>query len=375
MKNFPPVPRDRFVYTHNPVPYPNELLVAEIATHHATAQEYRLELTSSAIADLDIHRPDIGLISKQPQLTPDYRIPLMDFLARCARKTRVAPMAFYRAARLFDRYCSRRVVLVEQAKLVAATCLWLAAKADGGFNHPFSSAACPTGGRFLGPSVRARIPRLAELCSLCEPVSGYDEGMFVQMERHVLDTLDWQVTEPTIHEWVMTAAENSTASGFLSDQNADVVALKLFLCDCTLYSTDLISIHPAELAASVHDVLSRICGIAYDSEQYGCTLPRVSRSVTVRLLEAISQASPGLLRCSETPVVPEFARRARWYWQSLQAQTPAAPAPSPSPDPEVFAEYHHTDDSDVDSIFDQCMSSMSSFAPSPMVTPNREKPV
>lgn len=117
-------------------------------------------------------------------------------------------MVFFHSVRLYDRYCSKRIVLRDQAKLVVATCLWLAAKTWGGCNHIINNVVIPTGGRFYGPNPRARIPRLSELVHYCGDGQVFDESMFLQMERHILDTLNWNIYEPMINDYVLNVDEN-----------------------------------------------------------------------------------------------------------------------------------------------------------------------
>lgn len=89
-----------------------------------------------------------------------------------------------------------------------ATCLWLSAKTWGGCNHIINNVSVPTGGRFYGPNPRARIPRLSELIHLCNDSQTFDESMFTQMERHILNTLGWEIYEPMINDYILNADEN-----------------------------------------------------------------------------------------------------------------------------------------------------------------------
>lgn len=189
--------------------YPIELSNAELLAHYETVQEYHREISANVLTLSSKFKPDPKLIDQQPEMTPTHtRSPIITFLFELSVMSRVTDGIFYHAVRLYDRYCSKRVVLQDQSRLVVATCLWLAAKTWGGCNHIINNISIPTGGRFYGPNSRARIPRLSELIHYCGGADVFDESMFMQMERHILDTLNWDVYEPMINDYVLNVDEN-----------------------------------------------------------------------------------------------------------------------------------------------------------------------
>lgn len=189
--------------------YPIELSNAELLTHYETIQEYHEEISQNMLVQSSKTKPDIKLIDQQPEMNPHQtREAIVTFLYQLSVMTRVSNGIFFHAVRFYDRYCSKRVVLKDQAKLVVGTCLWLAAKTWGGCNHIINNVSIPTGGRFYGPNPRARIPRLSELVHYCGGSDLFDESMFIQMERHILDTLNWDVYEPMINDYILNVDEN-----------------------------------------------------------------------------------------------------------------------------------------------------------------------
>ena len=189
--------------------YPIELSNAELLTHYETIQEYHEEISQNVLVQSSKTKPDIKLIDQQPEMNPHQtREAIVTFLYQLSVMTRVSNGIFFHAVRFYDRYCSKRVVLKDQAKLVVGTCLWLAAKTWGGCNHIINNVSIPTGGRFYGPNPRARIPRLSELVHYCGGSDLFDESMFIQMERHILDTLNWDVYEPMINDYILNVDEN-----------------------------------------------------------------------------------------------------------------------------------------------------------------------
>ena len=197
------------IVTAKPTYYPIELSNAEILSHYETVQEYQQDVISDMLATSHKYKPSTKLIDQQPEMNPHQtRSAIVTFLYELSVMTRVTNGIFFQAVRLYDRYCSKRVVLKDQAKLVVATCLWLAAKTWGGCNHIINNVVIPTGGRFYGPNPRARIPRLSELVHYCGGSDIFDESMFLQMEKHILDTLNWEILEAMINDYVLNVDEN-----------------------------------------------------------------------------------------------------------------------------------------------------------------------
>lgn len=203
--------------------YPIELSNSELLSHFNTIKEYNEDITIDCTRQFKKFHPDVKLIDQQPEMVPQLtRQSMISFLYKISILSRVTNGIFYHATRLYDRYCSKRIILRDQAKLVLASCLWLAAKTYGGCNHVINNYVIPTGGRFYGPNPRARIPRLSELVHYCNNENNindtrnsnlgknnhFDESMFCQMELHILETLNWNVYEPMINDLILNVDEN-----------------------------------------------------------------------------------------------------------------------------------------------------------------------
>ncbi|CAL9727928.1 G1/S-specific cyclin Cln1p [Monosporozyma unispora] len=191
--------------------YPIELSNSELLSHFNIIREYNNDITIDCLRQFKKFHPDWKLIDQQPEMIPQLtRQSMITFLYKLSIMSKVTNGIFYHATRLYDRYCSKRIILRDQAKLVLATCLWLSAKTYGGCNHIINNYVIPTGGRFYGPNPRARIPRLSELVHYCnkDEQGKFDESMFCQMELHILDTLNWNVYEPSINDFILNVDEN-----------------------------------------------------------------------------------------------------------------------------------------------------------------------
>ncbi|SCU83111.1 LAMI_0C02036g1_1 [Lachancea mirantina] len=284
-------PKMGLIVTARQTYYPIELSNAELLAHYETIQDYHQEISANVISQSCKFKPDPKLISQQPEMDPHQtRRSVMSILFELAVKTRVTNGIFFHAARLYDRYCSKRVVLRDQAKLVIATCLWLAAKTWGGCNHIINNVSVPTGGRFYGPNPRARIPRLSELVHYCGGADVFDESMFMQMEKHILDTLSWDVYEPMINDYILNVDENcliqyelykrqldhnrdwfkrtsqtsdsdATEADEEDDRDLDskirLINIKTFLIDLATWQYDLLKFEMFELAHGIFSIINQ----------------------------------------------------------------------------------------------------------------------
>ncbi|SCU80286.1 LADA_0B06216g1_1 [Lachancea dasiensis] len=334
--------------------YPIELSNAELLAHYETIQDYHQEISANVISQSCKFKPDPKLIAQQPEMNPQQtRQQVMTVLFELSVKTRVTNGIFFHAARLYDRYCSKRVVLREQAKLVIATCLWLAAKTWGGCNHIINNISVPTGGRFYGPNPRARIPRLSELVHYCGGADVFDESMFMQMERHILDTLNWDICEPMINDYVLNVDENclvqyelykrqlehnrewthrnsrgSDSDATEADEEEDedllvkiqLINVKKFLIDLTTWQTELLKYEMFEVAHGIFSIINKFTG-----QDHGPLLlsPLPTTANQAALLKifvlAVVQAPKVLLKYYEdSQGVKEFVDVVRDYYTSQQ---------------------------------------------------------
>lgn len=168
---------------------------------------------------------DANMMDLQPELEWYMRPYLLDFLIEIHSSFGLQPSTLFLAANLIDRYCSRRVVYKKHYQLVGCAALWIAAK----YNDP-----------------KDRVPNVRELRQMC--CNAYDEEMFVQMEGHVLNTLEWTVGHPTTHSFLEAALPARPAS---KDASAGSLAeLASFFCELALFHREFLSFSPSAIAAS-----------------------------------------------------------------------------------------------------------------------------
>ncbi|KAG2732343.1 hypothetical protein G9P44_004760 [Scheffersomyces stipitis] len=252
--------------------YSSHLYEAELAVHQQSFEEYEDDIFKSMVQLTNSNRPDLDLYKQQPYLTFAIRSKLIDFLLKMSVRLKILPFVFFRAVRIFDRYCSKRIVLLDQAQLIITTCLWIASKVQGGNNHfvnlnnlekitcikTINDLGYGSGGKYLGPTERFRLPKLHELVKLCGAKCKYDQGMFKQMEIHILSSLDWSLNDPGIEEFITTSREFCIMSAYSADN--EMFKVKEFLCYLSLYAPELIDINIIELSQVMLALINEALG-------------------------------------------------------------------------------------------------------------------
>lgn len=244
--------------------YPRQLYSSELLHHEKALEEYELDVYESFVQSLRLCKPNLDLYKQQPYLTFSIRLKLIDFLLKMSIRLKILPFVFFRAVKIFDRYCSKRIVLLDQSQLIITTCLWIAAKLQGGNNHfvnlnnldklnsikTINDLGYGSGGKYKGPTERFRLPKLHELVKLCGAKCKYDQGMFKQIELHVLATLDWNFNAPSIEEFIISSQEFD----ILNDN--EIFKIKEFLSYIALYSNELIDVSVIELGQVIMDLVN-----------------------------------------------------------------------------------------------------------------------
>ena len=143
---------------------------------------------------------------------------LVDFLIEAHQFFQLLPETLSLTTNLLDRYCSMRVVFKRHYQLVGCASLLIATKYG---------------------ETKGRVPMIKELKDMC--CSLYDEQMFLQMELHVLTTLEWDIGHPTLNNFLhITLTE--------SNDEVEVEHMAQFICEVALYYRDFVSTKPSIMA-------------------------------------------------------------------------------------------------------------------------------
>lgn len=152
---------------------------------------------------------------------------LLDFLIEAHSAFGLLPETLFLTVNILDRYCSKRVVYRRHYQLVGCTALLVAAK----------YGECPK-----------KVPHIRELAKMC--CSLYDEDMFIQMERHVMMTLEWVIGAPTVAAFLDVALDNAC-------YDPEVEHMARYVAEIALFHKEFVSNLPSDLAKAAL-ALSRV---------------------------------------------------------------------------------------------------------------------
>lgn len=148
---------------------------------------------------------------------------LVDFLIEIHFQLRLRPETLYLALNIVDRYISKRIVFKKHYQLVGCVSLWIASKFE---------------------DAKDRVPTLPDLASMCS--GAYDESAFIQMEQHILASINWIVGHPTGESWLRLACVSK--KGWTEDKMCQNLAR--FLMEITLFFKEFLAFRSSEVAVA-----------------------------------------------------------------------------------------------------------------------------
>ncbi|WFD05275.1 hypothetical protein MVES1_000604 [Malassezia vespertilionis] len=173
---------------------------------------------------------NVELMNVQPELHWFMRPYLVDFLVEIHQSFRLRPETLYLTMNMVDRYVSKRIVYKRHYQLVGCAALLIAAKFEDS---------------------KDRVPTVNELSQMC--CNAYDTSAFIQMEGHVLSTLDWVLGHPTAETWLRYEYSCSPPTKPVTHTVAR------FLLEVTLFHQSFISTLPSTLALGAMHLARHIC--------------------------------------------------------------------------------------------------------------------
>ncbi|KAL7469714.1 hypothetical protein ACHAXS_009967 [Conticribra weissflogii] len=159
-----------------------------------------------------------GYMQQQPQITENMRAILVDWLVEVHNKFKMVPETLYLTVNIIDRYLERNQVTKGKLQLVGVTALLIASKYEE-----------------IYP------PELRDLVYICD--RAYTKLQILQMEETILKSLQYQITIPSAHAFLVR---------YLKAAHADrkIVQLSCYILDGTLQRYDLLKYLPSELASA-----------------------------------------------------------------------------------------------------------------------------
>ncbi|KAK6878957.1 G1/S-specific cyclin CLN3 [Candida tropicalis] len=151
----------------------------EFKCHSNNVCEYQLEMLHHLLTIESKTLPNLSLIEQQPEIKLGMRPLLLDFLMEVITILNLSRSTFPLTVNLIDRYCSTRIVKKQHYQLLGLTSLWISCKnLDSKF----------------------KVPTLNDLRKIC--VDSYYKELFVEMEKHILKSLEWVINSPTFDAFV-----------------------------------------------------------------------------------------------------------------------------------------------------------------------------
>mgnify|MGYP001157854506 CR=1 FL=1 len=170
-------------------------------------------------------------MDQQPEIRWHMRPCLVDFLVEIHFTFRLRPETLYLTLNIIDRYVSRRVVYIKHYQLVGCAALWIAAKFE---------------------DAKDRVPTVQDLASICR--DAYEESAFIQMEGHVLSTIQWTLGHPTAEAWLRLMC----CGPIPEDMKVQHVAR--FLMEITLFYREFVKYSPSTIALAALTLARYLCG-------------------------------------------------------------------------------------------------------------------
>ncbi|THU94810.1 hypothetical protein K435DRAFT_667596 [Dendrothele bispora CBS 962.96] len=158
-------------------------------------------------------------MDQQPEIKWHMRPCLVDFLVEIHFSFRLRPETLYLTLNIVDRYVSRRVVYIKHYQLVGCAALWIAAKFE---------------------DAKERVPTVQDLVQMCH--DAYEESAFIQMEGHILSTIQWTLGHPTAEAWLRLMCCGPVV------EEPKVQHVARFLMEITLFYREFVKFPPSCIA-------------------------------------------------------------------------------------------------------------------------------
>jgi len=182
-------------------------------------KHFRSKEVLSSVDSMYMGSSDEG---KQPNINESMRCILVDWLIEVHYKFKLFPETLYLTVNILDRFLKeiKETVTKRDLQLVGVTALLVSAKYEEMY-----------------------VPELRDLTYICD--GAYTEAKILRMEEKILKTLNYNVTVPTPHTFLIR---------FLKAAHADKLMAQLacFLLDGTLLSLETLTCNwrPSQLAAA-----------------------------------------------------------------------------------------------------------------------------
>ncbi|CAK7896845.1 G1/S-specific cyclin Cln3p [[Candida] anglica] len=189
----------------------------EFRAHNNTVNEYCDEMLQHLLNIQCKTHPNLSLIQQQPEINLKMRPLLLDFLMDVINKLNLSKSTFPLCVNLIDRYCSTRIVKKQHYQLLGLTSLWISCK---------------------NSDSKIKIPNLNDLCKMC--CNCYDKKLFLEMENHLLKSLNWMISFPTFDSFIDIICKEYSTYQIFNGSNFTLKQVKYL----SIYICELIQFYP-----------------------------------------------------------------------------------------------------------------------------------
>lgn len=228
--------------------------------------------------------PDVSSIDIQTEIQWFMRPYLLDFLVEAHMAFSLLPETLFLTINILDRYCSKLIVYKKHYQLVGCAAMLIAAKYG---------------------DKKDRVPTIKELQAMCCGL--YDEKLFVQMERHVLQALGWVIGHPTVDTFLQMVIQEV-------NYDPEVESMARYLSEIAFFHKDFVSVRPSVMARTSYALARHILGRALP--RHSDWASRFDTTVLVNLTQHLYRPSPVLQRkystkehCRVAVALEEFMAR------------------------------------------------------------------
>lgn len=238
------------------------------------------------------------MMDLQPELEWYMRPFLLDFLIEVHAGFRLQPTTLHLAINIIDRYTSKRVVFKKHYQLLGCTALWIAAKYE---------------------EAKDKVPLVKELRAMC--CDSYREQMFLQMEGHVLKTLEWNIGAATTDAFLQV---KMTEPAF--DDTSKTLHLARMFTEVSLFHREFVAFKPNTIAQGslvlARQVLKQES--SFYQESSACI------DVVSCLRRKVAEASPVLMKKYAQPAYDHVATILRDFLEPPRERQFSRPPTPPS---------------------------------------------
>ncbi|KAL5535361.1 hypothetical protein ACEPAF_3455 [Sanghuangporus sanghuang] len=248
-------------------------------------EEYREEICCYMHEMENYTMGSASAMDQQPEIKWAMRPCLVDFLIEIHFTFRLRPETLYLTMNIVDRYVSRRIVYTKHYQLVGCAALWIAAKFE---------------------DAKERVPTLTDLVGICRDT--YDESAFIQMEGHVLATIQWTLGHPTAEAWLRFYCCGSF------EESTKVQHVARFLMEVTLFYRDFIKYSPSATALASLILARHVCQEPRRIYDEPDSVIEIIELIDTRLCRNIADLSENLVRKYSYPFYSKASTiTVQWY--------------------------------------------------------------